>query len=75
MQFKTVLYNGSISLFTSIRIAWNVLFAGCPLFCFDLGIDCSIISTNVFVEVISWFSLYWQIFLAIFLENFSSPYL
>ena len=32
IQLFTVLYNGLISSFTSILIAWKVLFAGCPSF-------------------------------------------
>ena len=72
--FVIVVYNGFISLFTSILIAWNVLLAGCPSFCFDFGIEFSIISTNCFVVSISFFSLSLQIFLAICLENLSSPY-
>ena len=39
----TVLYKGSISLFTSILIAWNVLFAGCPSFFANPGTESSII--------------------------------
>ena len=39
IQSFTVCFNGSISLFTSILIAWNVLLAGCPSVCFDIGID------------------------------------
>ena len=74
IESVTVLYNGSISLLTSILIAWNVLLAGCPCDFLDFGTLFSIICTSLDVVSIGYIFLYSQIFLAILLENFSSPY-
>ena len=66
-------FNDSSSPFTSMRIAWNVRFAGCFSRRLFAGMERRIISINSPVVSISFSTHCFTIFFAILKANFSSP--